>query len=242
SAGASPGPACFARGGQNATITDAYLLMGILDKDSYFDGDMTLDESRARTAVEKFIAEALNLSFESDLIKMEQAYQEKISEGLTKYGSENTDLTLLGFGGAGPMSACGVALTRGIDKVLIPKSASVFSAFGIGFSDIAHNYQSIIKAVDISEYANNIHDKIKEVEERAYRDMFSEGYDLAECNINMYLSYWENGEHQKFLTDSPAKSVSDIENAEKIIIHYQVVKPIVHYEVNDETVVSVPLP
>lgn len=225
SVGAAPGPACFARGGQEPTITDAYLLMGILDSQSYLGGNMVLDASRSQTVIEEKVADLLGVSLEEALIAMERKYVEKVAEGLKRYTEQsNDDLTLLAFGGAGPMSACGAAKAAGIKKIIIPRLAAVFSSFGISFSDIAHEYQAnLFSFSDVECKA-----RLAEMEERAGRDMFAEGFDISECQFETYISYLKDGS----LETIPTHSLSSLQYSQEITnvrVHYKVTKPITHF-------------
>jgi N-methylhydantoinase A len=224
SVGAAPGPACFGRGGQEPTITDAYLLMGVLDSRSYFRGSMVLDESRARTAIEEKIAKPLGVSLEEALVTMEKAYEEKIAKGLAVYQDQADEVTLLAFGGAGPMSACGVARAAGIKQIVIPRLAAVFSAFGISFSDIAHEYQANL----VESNGKDLQEKLDQLEERAKRDMFAEGFDISECTIQTHLSFFRNGEYQTITLDPSDAVIVGLEGAQDIRLHLKVEKPIAH--------------
>lgn len=230
SVGAAPGPACFARGGKEATITDANLLMGILDSDSYFGGTMELDKNRAKEAIETNIAKPLGISLEEALKRMEKAYQAKIAEGIDTYNNQVKDATLLAFGGAGPMSACGVAESAGIRHVIIPRQAAIFSAFGISFSDIAHEYQANVDNVS----ADSIKDQLYSLRERAERDMFAEGFDISECTIQAKLQFVQNGEHISIsFTDPSDLKLDNEEGLKDIHLHLKVEKPIDHYRLKD---------
>lgn len=225
SVGAAPGPACFGRGGQEPTITDAYLLMGVLDSRSYFRGSMVLDESRAKAAIEEKIAKPLGVSLEEALLAMEKAYEEKIAEGLAIYQKQADEATLLAFGGAGPMSACGVARAAGIQEIIIPRLAAVFSAFGISFSDIAHEYQAAVQDVEGSE----LQEKRIQLEERAKRDMFAEGFAIEECTMESYLSFLRDGEYQTIPLEPNGILNVESDGWEDIRVHLRVVKPIDHF-------------
>jgi N-methylhydantoinase A len=226
SVGAAPGPACFGRGGTEPTITDAYLLMGVLDSRSYFRGSMVLDESRARASIEEKIAKPLGISLEDALLEMEKAYEEKIANGLAVYQNQADDVTLLAFGGAGPMSACGVARAAGINQIIVPRLAAVFSAFGITFSDIAHEYQANIGELN----GQALQEKLDQLEERAKRDMFAEGFDISECTIHTHLSFFRDGEYKFIDFDKKDGLIIGLEGAEDIRVHLKVVKPIAHFK------------
>ena len=183
SVGAAPGPACFGFGGTDATITDVNLLLGVLDPDTYLDGGFSLDAERSKTAIRTAVADPLGISVEEALVRMEFAYFQRIAESFTPAIDDPRETTIAAFGGAGPMSACGAAQLTGVHSVLIPKMAAVFSAFGIGFSDIAQSYEFALSELT-AEAAREAHDSMLE---RAERDMFQEGYELAACAVTWKL-------------------------------------------------------
>lgn len=171
SVGAVPGPACFGRGGKEATITDASLLSGLFDPKSFFGGGMGLDLDRAATAVTLSIAKPLGIGLDDALLQMEHAYEDKIAVELHRFTKISKDTVLLAFGGAGPLNACGVAEKAGIGKVTVPKLAAVFSAFGIGSCDISQRYSQTLSANTDKAVA----DALAALEIKASRDMFAEG-------------------------------------------------------------------
>ena len=181
SVGAAPGPACFGFGGKQATITDVNLLLGILDPTTYLDGTFALDPSRSTSVITETIAEPLGISLEEALLRMERAYFRALSASFAHLVNQGT--TLLAFGGAGPMSATGAARLAGVEQVLIPRTAAVFSAFGISFSDVGKTYEVIV-AEPTAESARETHDALLT---RAERDMFQEGYALADCETTWRL-------------------------------------------------------
>lgn len=184
SVGAAPGPACFGFGGEHATITDVNLLLGVLDPDTYLDGALTLDPERSRTVITKTVAEPLGITLEEALIRMETAYFEAIAEAFADRIDDVDRTTVAAFGGAGPMSAAGAARITGIQQVLIPRLAAVFSAFGIGFSDVGQTYEVAVD--DASE--ENLFEQHTKLLARAERDMFQEGHQLSECAISATLT------------------------------------------------------
>ncbi|MCM3766221.1 hydantoinase/oxoprolinase family protein [Neobacillus niacini] len=225
SVGAFPGPACFGRGGKEATITDANLLMGIFNPNSYFGGKMMLDEARASAAIDEKIANRLGVSLEQALLEMEKAYNQKIASGLQIYQKETKQVTLLAFGGAGPMSACGIAEEAGIEEVIVPQKAAVFSAFGISFSDIAHEYQ--IPFLHFTE--GEVKEIIEDLMTKAKRDMFAEGFELSQCQIETSIGIIKNESLQLHPLSLIKEDIDIINNADEAHIHLKVVKPIDHY-------------
>jgi N-methylhydantoinase A/oxoprolinase/acetone carboxylase beta subunit len=183
SVGAAPGPACFGFGGTSATITDVNLLLGVLDPATYLDGDFALDAERSKAVILATVAEPLGVGLEEALVKMEAAYFATIAKSFAAVIGDPADTTIAAFGGAGPMSACGAARLNNVKTVLVPKLAAVFSAFGISFSDIGRSYEVGLSEPTI-EAAQSVHDMLVE---RAGRDMFQEGHELAACTLQWSL-------------------------------------------------------
>ncbi|TVS16593.1 MAG: hydantoinase/oxoprolinase family protein [Gammaproteobacteria bacterium] len=133
SAGSNPGPACYARNGTEACVTDADVVLGILDPDNFLGGDMQLDAARARAAVGR-LAEDLDVDVEQAAWGIFSVVGESMAAAArthaTDRGVNYRGLPLLAFGGAGPVHACYVA--EGLDSncVIYPPMASVLSAFG----------------------------------------------------------------------------------------------------------------
>ena len=201
SVGSTPGPACFGLGGKLATITDAFLLMGLLDPSSFFGGDLKLDIDRAKTAINEAIAVPLGVDLQSAIHEMEKAWVHKIAESITQYADVKEDMTLAAFGGGGPLVACKVAEAININEIIIPSLAAVFSAFGIGFSDIGHIF--LQKLEDINQASINLaRVKIKEI---ASRGMFSEGTTIENCKLEEWIEICTND-----VIKSYALSSSDI--------------------------------
>jgi N-methylhydantoinase A len=174
SVGAAPGPACFGLGGADATITDVYLCMGVLDPATYLDGTLTLDVERSRKAVQATVADPLGLTLDAALVRMEAAYLDRVAQAL-RTEPLTSDTVIAAFGGAGPMTVCGAAERAGVRKAIIPRTAAVFSAFGIGFSDISQSYEAPLSTVDDAPGV------AVQLRQRARRDMFAEGVNLDDC-------------------------------------------------------------
>lgn len=184
SVGSAPGPACFALGGTQATMTDAFLLMGLLDPESYFGGELKIDVARARAVIAEKVAKPLGLSVEQAAVAMERAWVRKVANELIQYTQITPATTLAAFGGAGPFVVCRVAEAAGITQVIIPGLAAVFSAFGIGFSDIGHEFTAALASND----AQGLQACREMLLERARRGMFAEGASLEQCRIEETLN------------------------------------------------------
>src|SRR5580692_11393722 len=148
SVGAAPGPACFGLGGDEATLTDVLLLTGLLDPATYLGGTMTLHPDRSAKVIETKIAEPLGITLDEALQQMEDAHVAAIARALLDTTAVDEDTVLAAFGGGGPMTVCGAARKAGARQVLIPRTAAVFSAFGIGFSDLSQRYEQPLPNAD----------------------------------------------------------------------------------------------
>lgn len=159
SAGAIPGPACYGRGGEEPTVTDANLLLGRLGIDSMQRGGIKLDAELAKRAVEK-IAKALKL----DLMEAAQGIIRIVNENMAatirqvslERGRDPRNFHLLAGGAAGPMHAAFIADIMGIPEVIIPGSAGVLSALGCTVVDLRHDFErtfySPVAEVNIEEF------------------------------------------------------------------------------------------
>lgn len=215
SVGGAPGPACFAMGGKEATITDALLLMGLLDPKTYFGGEMKLDVERARAVIAENIAGPLGIPVEQAIHTMLKAWAQDIADGLAAYVKDNgselaEDMTLSAFGGGGPMAVMAVADAAGIVTVLVPRLSAVFSAHGIGFSDIAHMSELKLASNDSA----GLERALTEISTKVTRDIFSEGFELQECELQAWLRI--NGEEVTIDPSAPVLSVAVDANDEVI--------------------------
>ena len=143
SAGAVPGPACYQKGGQSATFTDAALLVGYLDPRNFLGGEIQLDVESARHAV-KQLAQQLRLSLEQTAAGMLRISEAKITGALREISVERgfhpKDFALLGFGGGGGFVATSVARELGVPRVIIPPGPANFSALGMLMVDVVHDF------------------------------------------------------------------------------------------------------
>ena len=141
SAGAVPGPACYARGGDEATTTDANLVMGLLATDAFLGGRLTLDRAPAEHAL-AVIAGQLGLSQMDTAFGIFRVTNAVMADAIrlrTVFaGLDPRDFTLVSFGGAGGLHCAAVARELGISQVIIPRNASVFSAFGLVSTDVTY--------------------------------------------------------------------------------------------------------
>ena len=141
SAGSVPGPACYARGGKEPTVTDADLVLGYLDPDYFLGGEMKLERDAAAESIERRIARPLGLSTEQAAWAIHRVANEEMANAFRihamEQGRDPARYGLLAFGGAGPVHAYGVARILRSPTILSPASAGVASALGFLVAPIA---------------------------------------------------------------------------------------------------------
>ncbi len=144
SAGASPGPVCYALGGKEPTVTDANLVLGRLNPNRFLGGDMKLDLEGARTALRTKVAEPLGLSIEQaadGIIRIAAASMSNVVKRVTtERGLDARDFPMVAFGGAGPLHAVLVARDLQIGRVIIPNAPGHFSAYGMLVADLRSDF------------------------------------------------------------------------------------------------------
>jgi N-methylhydantoinase A len=144
SAGAHPGPACYALGGARPTVTDANVALGFLNPAYLAGGELRIDAERARAAIRAHVAEPLGLSLEDAAHGIREVANANMARAIRSVtierGRDPRDFTLVAFGGSGPVHAGDVARALDIRRVLVPVSPGVFTAVGMLASDVEHHF------------------------------------------------------------------------------------------------------
>ena len=144
SAGAEPGPVAYDKGGTEPTVTDANFILGRLDPDRFADAGLLLNLSAARRILEKRIAAPLGMSVEqaaAGILRIANANMERaLRLSSAEKGYDPRDISLVAFGGAGPMHAAALARETGIGTVVVPPHPGVFSSLGLVLSNIRHDF------------------------------------------------------------------------------------------------------
>ncbi len=143
SGGAFPGPICYRRGGTQPAVTDAALVLGILDPNHFLGGQMLLDLEAARAGIQKQLAEPLGLDTAEAASGMIEIAEVKMAGAIREIsvekGFDPRDFALLAFGGSGPLFACNMARLSSVNRVVVPLAPGNFSAWGMLVSDLVHD-------------------------------------------------------------------------------------------------------
>ncbi len=144
SAGAEPGPACYDRGGDLPTVTDANLILGYLDPEYFLGGKLRVKPERAQAAVEKHVAAPLGMSLTdaaAGIVKIVNTNMEvELRLALLEKGLDPRQFALVAFGGAGPTHAAQLARDLGISTVIVPRYPGISCAMGLLMTDVKHFY------------------------------------------------------------------------------------------------------
>jgi N-methylhydantoinase A len=151
SAGASPGPVCYDKGGETPTVTDANVLLGYINPSYLVGGALKLNPEKARRVFEERIAKPLSMPLEraahgAHLIAASNMIR-AIKAVSTERGRDPREFALFAFGGNGPVFACGMAAALGMKRIVVPPSPGLFSSFGLLYADVEHHYSRTLRRV-----------------------------------------------------------------------------------------------
>jgi len=149
SAGASPGPVCYDKGGATPTVTDANLVLGYINPAHLVGGALKLNAEKARRIFDERIAKPLRMPLENaahgaHLIAASNMIR-AIKAVSTERGRDPREFALFAFGGNGPVFACGMAAALGMKRIVVPPSAGLFSSFGLLYADVEHHYSRSLR-------------------------------------------------------------------------------------------------
>lgn len=180
SAGADPGPACYGRGGREPTVTDAYLVTGILGENDLLGGRMTLSRARAEEAIGG-LGEALGVettrAAEAVLRVATANMVASFLPMIARYGVDHREFSLQAFGGAGPTHAFLLAAEAGIRRLVIPPAPGAMCAVGAAVADVQMDFvRSVL--TDTSD-VEGMEEMFSEMEETARRWLTEQGLETA---------------------------------------------------------------
>ena len=199
SAGADPGPACYARADPliaEATVTDANLVLGRISAEHFLDGEMTLDPQAAQLALTR-LGKPLGLSAEQAALGVVQVANSHMERALRvisiERGYDPREFALLSFGGAGGLHAVELARSLNIASVLVPPQASTFSAFGMIMADVIKDYTKTIMLPGDSPL-EQITALFEPMKKQAFDDLVHEGIAKHDITIEPALDLRYQGQ------------------------------------------------
>ncbi|RIK94182.1 MAG: 5-oxoprolinase [Proteobacteria bacterium] len=213
SAGASPGPACFGRGGTEPTVTDAHLVLGRLDPDNFLGGRMALDGTAARRVIEEKIAKPLGLSLydaaEGILAIAETNMANAIRTKTVERGLDPREFMLLSYGGGGGLFAAGVAEELEIPRTMVPVAPANFSAWGILATDyIEDDARTKVMPFD-RDHIGDILNTLAGLEDNTAKAVQSYGFKASEVAHHRRLDLRFKGQEYTITVELDANTRSD---------------------------------
>ncbi len=181
SAGSEPGPACYGRGGADATVTDASVVLGYIDPDYFAGGTLALDTDVARSVVQTRVAGPLNLDLEAAALGIHRVVNAQMAEGIRlvsiQRGLDPRDFTLVALGGAGPLHAAALANELGIQRIVVPLHPGVLSAAGLLAAPVEHevstSFARPLEGLDVADVRTVLH----QLDESVGAMMKEDGYE-----------------------------------------------------------------
>lgn len=226
SAGAMPGPACYDLGGEEATVTDADLVLSYIDPNYYLGGKMKLNNTKALKAI-KEIADKIDTSEVETAAMIKRVADAKMGQEIFKRvalgGYDPKEFTLFACGGAGPTHCCGFAPPAGLTRILTAPFSPVFGAFGGSTLDVKHLYDKSrhIKVFDFTtqkyfsdfEVFNSV---VKELQDSAIKDMILEGFSEEQVIFTLELEMRYGTQYNYTRVESPIALINNEDDVRKL--------------------------
>jgi N-methylhydantoinase A len=213
SAEAMPGPACYMRGGTQPTVTDADVVLGYLSPRGLLGGRFKIDASLAHKAVEDVVARPLGMTVPEAALGIfeivNRTMASAISEISLQRGYDPRDFTLVAAGGQGPLHAAELARELSIPKVIIPRFASTFCAFGALAADLRHDYKRSFTCRLTNLDVEALERTFREMERIGNSELALEGAEPSEVSMVRRLEMRYAGQIYEVAVDVSSLELSD---------------------------------
>ena len=207
SAGASPGPVCYATGGEISTVTDANVVLGFLNPAHLVGGALKLDAELARQTFQRDVATPLGLPLEEAAHGAHRIAAANMIRAIravsTERGRDPREFALFAFGGNGPLFACEMARALAISQVIVPPAPGLFSSFGLLYADVEHHYARTLRRVLHDADAGEIASAWAALEEQASEQLASEGFAGPRAQIRRFAALHYKGQSYELVVPAP---------------------------------------
>ena len=198
SAGAFPGPACYGKGGKEPTLTDVSLVLGRLSSRFLLGGDLQLDSKLAFAEIVEKVAKPLGLRVAEGALGVLRITIARIGEALraatVEKGLDPRGMSLVAFGGAGPMFACEVAKELGVEKVVVPPAAGLLSSMGLLIAEPMHDFVKTVLRDASKSDPREIERIFRDMERRGWRLLQKEGVEKGDVGYQRFLDLRYRGQ------------------------------------------------
>ncbi|HEY1372412.1 MAG TPA: hydantoinase/oxoprolinase family protein, partial [Candidatus Binatia bacterium] len=191
SAGASPGPVCYDAGGEEVTVTDADLVLGIIDPNYFLGGKKVLNKEKAIKAVEEKIARPLKLKAHEAAAGVVEIVNSKMADlirrQVVRTGYLPEEFVIYAFGGAGPVHAAGFAADLGVKEIYIFATSPVFSAFGAAAADVIRTRVMTCQYI-LPADPRAVNERLAAIESEMREIMKGEGFSAGETEFRRFFT------------------------------------------------------
>lgn len=220
SAGAFPGPACYGNGGEFPTVTDANVVLGYIDPDYFLGGETRLRKDLAEQAIKEKVADPLNLTVEQAAAAIYEVINSNMASGtdvsFAKRGFDPREFALCAAGGAAPVHAVKIMEELGIKKLIVPKVAPIYCAYGMMYCDLKHDYQRTYAIETAKADLARINMLFDEMEAAARETLRREGVSDGEMVIQRSMEMRYYGQFRERIAAVPAGVVTPESLAETL--------------------------
>jgi N-methylhydantoinase A len=243
SAGSVPGPACYAKGGTEPTVTDAQVVLGRMDPEQFLGGDLKIDGALSHTAVKEHIADKLGMSVKDAALGILKIINNNmalaINANSVAKGIDPRGYSLMGFGGAGPLHSTSLAEAIGADEVIVPTHPGITAASGLLVTDLQYEYtQSLIQVLDPgkADGFERVNAALDELRAKAAEQLASDNVPAADARYRVFAECRYVGQGFELRAEVP-KGPFDKAAAETVIDNfYNAHKLVYGHAFRDQTV------
>ena len=230
SAGASPGPACFNRGGTEPTVTDADVTLGFIDPNNFLGGKVKLNKDKAIAAIKRRIADPVKITVEEAACLIRETTEKNIQKEILRFLKEKgiepdklADFALVAYGGAGPTRYAGFTSGLKFGKILTSPYASTFCAFGFSTTDLLHRYSkylplTLFDGVNYLKDFKKLNEAVAQLTGVARRDIQGEGFSAD--NAGYYLEFIGDGHLAAYNVKSEKIKLSSEEEVKQLCAQF----------------------
>ncbi len=227
SAGAMPGPACYGRGGEEPTVTDADLILGYIDPDYFHGGKMRLYKELAYHAIKDKVADPLGVDVSEAARLIKKVVDANMGDIIVKEtylrGFDPRDFILFAAGGAGPTHCCGYGFYSKLYKIVIFPFSATFCALGSAGMDIVHIYERSKKLLLLKpegkgyfEDYEDYNEVVESLRQQALRDIRGEGFSVEGLIFRLELEMKFGGQVHVLRANSPHLGIDKLEDVRAI--------------------------
>ena len=226
SAGADPGPVCYAKGGTEPTVTDAQVVLGRLDPDQFLGGDLAIDPDLAHKAIEENIAKPLGMSVEEAALGIIKIINSNMALAIransVARGFDPREFSLMPFGGAGPLHGVALAEIISAREVLVPPAPGINAAIGLLVTDMQYEFtRSVLAILNTADEAaiDNINTHVEELVQLCRDSLAADGVPVEKQRIQKIAECRYQGQGFELRADMPDDPLT-MENKKEVMDNF----------------------